>query len=123
MSAHQRQLPSPFGEILYTHRRHAGWTQEELAARVEGINAETISRYERGVREPRVSRLLHIARALDISPAHLLPQTPQDDTELTWEHAVYNALMRHGPFTPSEAEVLTEILVSVAEKIPRLRER
>lgn len=123
MNTQRRSTPSPFGALLYHHRQRAGWTQEQLAERIDGLNAETISRYERGVREPRFSRLLRIAHALEISPAALLPQTPQDVESASWQHAVYNALLRHGPFTPNEAEVLTDMLEGIADNIPRLRER
>jgi transcriptional regulator with XRE-family HTH domain len=46
-------------------------TQEELSAR-SGVQAGEISRIEAGKRDPRVSTVLKLAKALRIAPGRLL---------------------------------------------------
>lgn len=121
MVGYRRPASYAFGEALYEQRKHAGWTQVELASRIEGVDAETISRYERGVREPKVGRLIAISAALDIAPARLLPTPESGETSATWQQAVYSSLTQSGSFTPNEAEAMLEILEAAARNIPRLR--
>jgi transcriptional regulator with XRE-family HTH domain len=59
-----------FGENLREARRAAGLSQEELAKRA-GIDRPTISVYEHGKREPNMSTLVKLARALGV-PAEAL---------------------------------------------------
>lgn len=110
-----------FANALYTHRRAAGYTQAELASRIDGIDAETVSRYERGVREPRIRRLIAIAEALEISPAQLLPRPHGETQASTWQDAVYVALTQQGDFTPNEAAAMVDILEATAKNLPALR--
>lgn len=56
---------------LRAARAHRGITQEQLA-QLAGINAQTISRFERGERDPRVWQLMRLAKALGIAPSQLL---------------------------------------------------
>ncbi len=48
-----------------------GWTQEELAHQT-GLASVQISRIERGVREVRLTTLLRLLQALELSPDELL---------------------------------------------------
>lgn len=56
-------------------RTKAGISRGDLAERV-GVDEETIGRYERGEREPRISTLQLIARTLGCSIADLLGDPP-----------------------------------------------
>ena len=60
-----------FGERLKALREKAGLSQRELA-RLAGIEAMQISRYERGVGYPAVETLIAIARTLDVGLDYLL---------------------------------------------------
>lgn len=60
-----------FAINLRRTRRAAGLSQEQLADRC-GLHATEISRLERGVREPRLSTIVRLARALEIPPSQLL---------------------------------------------------
>ena len=60
-----------FGERLKALREKAGLSQRELA-RLAGIEAMQISRYERGVGYPAVKTLIAIARTLDVGLDYLL---------------------------------------------------
>ena len=58
-----------------THRRAVGLSQDQLAA-VIGMDRRSIQRYEAGDRDPTYGDLLQIARALDMSLALLVSETP-----------------------------------------------
>lgn len=60
----RKESRSPLRDNIIRARVRAGMTQEELAEK-SGVPRTTISHYERGARDPRVSNLLKIARALD----------------------------------------------------------
>lgn len=46
-------------------------TQEQVADR-SGVHATEVSRIEAGKRDPRVSTILRLAKALDVKPGQLL---------------------------------------------------
>ncbi|WP_378735343.1 helix-turn-helix domain-containing protein [Nocardia brasiliensis] len=56
---------------LRVARARRGITQEQLA-KAAGLAPQTVSRFESGQREPRVSQLMRIAAALDTTPSKLL---------------------------------------------------
>jgi transcriptional regulator with XRE-family HTH domain len=68
-------------------RKKLGMSQGELSQKA-GLSLDTISRYERGEREPRVSHLQKIAIALGCPARDLLddenppqPPTPDEQTQ------------------------------------------
>jgi len=60
-----------FGENVRAARKAKGWTQEELAHE-SGLAPVQVSRIERGVREIRLTTLVRLLAALDVSPDRLL---------------------------------------------------
>ena len=60
-----------FAANLRLQRRQAGMSQETLGFRA-GLHRTEISLLERGGRDPRLSTIVRIARALGVSPATLL---------------------------------------------------
>jgi HTH-type transcriptional regulator/antitoxin HipB len=60
-----------FGSNLRAARKAKGWTQEDLAHE-SGLAPVQISRIERGVREIRLTTLVRLLAALDVSPGQLL---------------------------------------------------
>ena len=62
-----RAVSVAFGRRLRELRRAADMSQDDLA-RATGIHATAIGRYERGVREPRVAMILHLAHGLGVPP-------------------------------------------------------
>lgn len=59
------------GENLRATRNEQELTQEQVAER-SGVQAGEISRIERGQRDPQVSTLLKLAKALKVPPGKLL---------------------------------------------------
>lgn len=66
MESHER-----FGRNLKQARKRRGWTQEDLG-HAAGLHSTEIGRLERGDREPRLSTIVKLARALKITAADLL---------------------------------------------------
>ena len=64
-------VPERFGQNVRAARLSRGWTQEELAGR-SGLAVVQVSRIERGKREVRLTTLIRLLRALEVSPAALL---------------------------------------------------
>ncbi len=60
------------GEAFASRRHDLGLSQQELADRLGLASSESISRYERGEREPRVTTLVRLAEALETTPEQLL---------------------------------------------------
>jgi transcriptional regulator with XRE-family HTH domain len=64
------------GQNLRRLRLETGWSQEDFAFEC-GIHRTYISGLERGVRNPTITVLDKIAKALKISPAVLLEDVPR----------------------------------------------
>jgi transcriptional regulator with XRE-family HTH domain len=60
-----------FGERLREKRTAKGWTQLELAKRMD-IAPMDVSNYERGAKKPRNERALLLAQVLGVSSAWLV---------------------------------------------------
>lgn len=66
---------SRFGANLAYERRRRCLSMSELA-RIAGTHVSEISRLKRGLRDPRLSTMARIARALDVSLDSLLAEGP-----------------------------------------------
>lgn len=64
-----------FGKMVRFHRGKAGYSQEKLANRA-GIHRTYIGGIERGERNPTLTMIHRLARALDVSPFQLLEDPP-----------------------------------------------
>lgn len=62
------------GLAISTRRKAKGMTQDDLAG-VLGVDAETISRFERGTAAPSLERLFYLAQALGTGIGELLSET------------------------------------------------
>jgi len=60
-----------FAQNVVTARKAQHLTQEQVSDR-SGVHVTEVSRIERGLRDPRVSTLIRLARALEVQPARLL---------------------------------------------------
>jgi len=65
------ELPETLGDRILRLRRSLGWDQAELAERA-GVKRAQISKYERGVYEPKLSALSRIAAVLGTSTDYLI---------------------------------------------------
>lgn len=60
-------------EKIYNCRRKAGWSQEELAARL-GVSRQAVSKWETGDAEPEVSKLRLLSQVFGVSIDWLLSE-------------------------------------------------
>jgi len=60
-----------FGTRLREAREHLGLTQEEVAQR-SGVHVTEVSRMEAGKRDPKISTLRRLAKAVEVKPGQLL---------------------------------------------------
>ena len=67
----RQQLGKRLGRRIAEHRKAIDWTQDQLAERLN-VDAETISRFERGVTLPSLVTLDSLAAVLKTSAADLL---------------------------------------------------
>ncbi|MDB5870660.1 MAG: family transcriptional regulator [Ramlibacter sp.] len=67
------ELRKRLGRAIAERRKAKGLTQDDLAGTVE-VDAETVSRIERGSSLPSLQRLLVIAEALDAGVGELLSE-------------------------------------------------
>jgi transcriptional regulator with XRE-family HTH domain len=69
------RLARRLGKEITERRKHLDWTQNQLAERV-GVDAETISRFERGANLPSLFTLDRLAAALQVDVGDLLSRIP-----------------------------------------------
>ncbi|CAN7338607.1 helix-turn-helix domain-containing protein [Polaromonas sp. LjRoot131] len=78
MQRKKREFPEDLrrrlGAAIAERRKLGKLTQDELAGLVE-VDAETVSRFERGISMPSLERLWVIAEALDVGMSDLLVAT------------------------------------------------
>jgi transcriptional regulator with XRE-family HTH domain len=70
----------PVGDLganLREARKKLRLTQEQVAER-SGVHATEVSRIEAGKRDPQVSTLLRLAKAVEARPGELLEDDPKD---------------------------------------------
>lgn len=83
------RLAKRLGKNVAERRKQLKWTQEQVAERV-GVDAETVSRFERGANLPSLLTLEKLSTALRLSVGDLLSkQRP----EAANEAAVFDALI------------------------------
>ena len=70
MSA-ERPVEHRLANALKRRRLLRGWTQDEASSHVRALPSE-LSRWETGVRTPRLKRLWHLSAAYGLTPAELL---------------------------------------------------
>jgi transcriptional regulator with XRE-family HTH domain len=61
----------PFAKTIHATRKRKRMKQIDVSA-ASGIHFTEVSRIERGLRDPRLSTIIRLARALKVSPAKLL---------------------------------------------------
>ncbi len=70
--------PSSFGKILVETRRSLGITQYQLA-KLSGVNERYLNYLEHGVKEPRLSMIIKLARSMGISAGIMVDAVDRED--------------------------------------------
>ena len=77
----QKHLAEAVGRAIAKQRVRQGMTQEEVAERL-GVGSEAVSRIERGIVIPNISRLLEFAAIFECEAADLLTEaSPRPDDQ------------------------------------------
>ena len=84
------ELAKSLGRNIAARRKQLSWTQGQLAERV-GVDAETISRFERGVHLPSLPTLFKLASVMMVDMGDLVSN--HGLAELN-ESAVFSTLIR-----------------------------
>lgn len=82
-AASQPDIGKTLGRAIASRRKTLALSQNDLAGMIE-VDAETISRFERGTVLPSLRRLWRVAEALQVSLSELLSQAsllPDDQTQ------------------------------------------
>ncbi len=66
-----KDLKATVADNIRTARRAQGWTQRELAARVNEVDSMAVSRWERGTSIPNPTNMAALADALSVDPGWL----------------------------------------------------
>lgn len=76
----RRRLGKKLGQRIAGCRKSLNWTQDQLAERLE-VDAETISRFERGAAVPSLVTLDRLAAILKVSIADLMADASATPTD------------------------------------------
>ncbi len=74
------QLSRRLGRRIAERRKALAWTQDQLAERLR-LDAESVSRFERGVTTPSLATLERLAKALKVRAADLLSEASTEPTD------------------------------------------
>jgi transcriptional regulator with XRE-family HTH domain len=68
------QVSGAFGRVLREQRNMADLSQEQLALNAD-VDRTFVSQMERGIRQPTLTTLFKLAKALDVQPSTLVSRT------------------------------------------------
>lgn len=68
------QVSAAFGRVLREQRTSAQLSQEQLALNAD-VDRTFVSQMERGIRQPTLTTLFKLARALQVQPSTLVSRT------------------------------------------------
>jgi len=107
----KRLTASRIGERFAELRRDRGMTQDQLAERLQ-VERETVSRFERGVTDPSMTKVLEICEVLEVPVASLITRVSANvsDYRVRIEAALQVCV-------PSDRELLCETLERLAERL------
>ena len=70
-----------FSKNLITYRKKKGYTQEELAVRINVVR-QTVSKWEKGLSVPDADMLIRLAEVLEVTVSQLLGAAEQTEAEI-----------------------------------------
>ena len=107
----KRLTSSRIGERFAELRRDRGLTQDQLAERLQ-VERETVSRFERGVTDPSMTKVLEICEILEVPVASLITRISANvsDYRVRIEAALQVCV-------PADRELLCETLERLAERL------
>jgi DNA-binding XRE family transcriptional regulator len=67
-------VPTAFGQVLRAQRERCSLSQEALALKAN-VDRTFVSQIERGIRQPTLTTLVKLAKALEVPPSKLISRT------------------------------------------------
>lgn len=110
-SINNKQLARAIGSAIARRRMQCALTQEEVAEKL-GIGYEAVSRIERGVVIPNITRLAELAEVFDCSTADLL----QEVSPLPTDQASHIAQLL-APLSPEDRKLVVELVERLATRL------
>lgn len=119
----RQQLGRRLGQRIAERRRALDWTQDQLAERL-GVDAETISRFERGVTVPALVTLDRLATVLKTSVADLLSAASVSPTDQAIQISAWLECLsgEDGDFVVTQIKTLCDHLRAIRLELPKLSE-
>jgi len=109
-------MPSPFlAERLKTLRTEAGWSQNELADKIDS-DGRQVSRYENGRITPSLEALVRIAQTFNVSVDYLVIPDAQRRPLHSPEHAFGDKLADLANLDDSDQAAILKILDALVTK-------
>lgn len=108
-----------FGKRLASERKRRGLTQADLAELLGHSSPETVSRYERGEREPRLSTVVEIATALGVPHTRLFASESGgaiEDTATT-SSRIARYLVQECGFSTQSATLAARLALTAHEEL------
>ena len=102
------------GENIKTYRQKKGYTQEELAERVN-LSVQHISVIERGIKAPRLETFLNIANELDVDADYLLADLLNVSEQLT-SNELYDMMAEVSKKEKRRILEVVKVLIEMADK-------
>ena len=96
-----------FSEKVTSLRKQAGWSQEELAQRLD-VSRQAVSKWESGQAMPDLDRVVRMSEMFGVSTDSLLKDTPEPDRSV---HEAARAV------TMEEAEAFLSLKETMADRI------
>lgn len=112
-----RKAAIALGQAIMTRRQRKGMTQLDLAERL-GIEQHSVSRMEKGIISPKISRLQDIAELLDCTVADLFRQT-----ETSARVRAQDICRLLEELSPEMQEVVVELVENTVSGLKKLEKR
>ncbi|SCI61367.1 HTH-type transcriptional regulator immR [uncultured Clostridium sp.] len=102
------------GQKIKRARERKGYTQEELAERVN-LSVQHISVIERGIKAPRLETFLNIANELDVDADYLLADLLNVSEQLT-SNELYDMMAEVSKKEKRRILEVVKVLIEMADK-------
>lgn len=115
------ELLVKIGRKVRLERLRLGWTQEELAEKLE-MSASFVSQIERGVRSVSIETLECLGQVLGVNSADFLQKdhgTKQHSHAQTIEHKMQSLLKGYSPHEQEVVYLAVKLMLQQNRKLPK----
>lgn len=110
----------PVGTKIKQLREHKGWSQEDLAKRLNPpFTPQAIGKWEKGKSSPKMPTVAQLSKLFDVTISELLDDIVADEVVAAYLPLVSTAHM--GDFDSLDADRMVEVPRTIATRHPRAR--